>query len=377
MHITERDGQSAENCKTEEVFDYRLYMQDIRSSIACAKVLSKTGSITKGEAALIIKGLVEVLYEIETGRFDFHIINEEDIHTNIEKRLIERIGPVGGKLRIVCTHNDWASLDVRMYLRDEIPKISELITDLQNIILYTADHHTGTAIPERICAHKGYPVSLANCLMAYYHMLKRDRQRLENCAECIDVMPLSAESSEVVVVNDLEFTAELLGFAKIYDNGIDAINDMDWIIEFLSSMSICMAHLSRLFEQIILWYSEEFGYVKTDVPFAAESGAELVRRKTMQVFDDLMARMLAVKELPLGHQTDIIEDKKALFNTVDAVKACLTEAARVISATGFKSGDEAHSASFKLAADIVGQKIKVAREELMEYKNIIYHLKCV
>lgn len=354
----------AENFTASIGFDHRLYLQDIRGSIAHAKMLAKTGIIAKEEAALIIKGLVEILHEIETGKFAFSV-KHEDIHMNIEKRLIEKIGPVGGKLHTARSRNDQVALDVHMYLKDEITKIQDLITDLQTKLLQAAAPHTKTVMPGYTHLQKAQPVSLAHHLMAYYYMFKRDFGRLEDCYKRTDMMPLGAGAlAGTTFPIDREFTAELLGFGSIYENSIDAVSDRDYIIEFLSCVSLIMVHLSRLCEEIVLWATGEFGYIEIDDSFAGGSSmmpqkknpdaAELVRGKAGRVFGDLMTLLSVMKGLPLAYHTDMQEDKEALFDAVDTVKACLEAVSHLLPAISFKTEAMAKSAAegFVNATDV-------------------------
>jgi argininosuccinate lyase len=345
----------AENFTASIGFDHRLYLQDIRGSIAHAKMLAKTGIIAKVEAALIIKGLVEILHEIETGKFNFSV-QYEDIHMNIEKRLIEKIGPVGGKLHTARSRNDQVALDVHMYLKDEISKILELVGDLQAKLLQIAAQHTKTVMPGYTHLQKAQPVSLAHHLMAYYNMLKRDYGRLEDSLKRTDMMPLGAGAlAGTTLPIDREFSAELLGFSEIYENSIDAVSDRDYIIEFLSSISICMVHMSRLCEEIVLWATGEFGYIEIEDSFAGGSSmmpqkknpdaAELVRGKSGRVFGSLMTLLTIMKGLPLAYHSDMQEDKEALFDGVDTVKACLKAVTGLLGAIKFKPETMARSAS--------------------------------
>ncbi|MDI3533654.1 MAG: argininosuccinate lyase [Thermosediminibacterales bacterium] len=322
-----------ENFTPSISFDKRLYRQDIEGSVAHAKMLAKTGIITEEEAELIIKGLDEIQEEIKTGKFEFkHEL--EDIHMNIEKRLIEKIGPVGGKLHTARSRNDQVTLDVHLYLKEEIDSVLELIVDLQKAIISLAEKNVETIMPGYTHLQRAQPISFAHHIMAYYYMLERDYGRLVDCYKRTDMMPLGAGAlAGTSLPIDRKMTARLLGFSSIYENSIDAVSDRDFIMEFLSAAAILMTHLSRLGEELVLWSSAEFNFIEIDDGFATGSSimpqkknpdvAELVRGKSGRVFGNLMALLAVMKSLPLAYHSDMQEDKERLFDTVDTVKACL------------------------------------------------------
>lgn len=321
-------------------FDKKLYKEDIRGSCAHVKMLSKCSIITRLEAAQITRGLKEIEYEIEEGLFDPEAY--EDIHSAIEIRLAEKIGPLGGKLHTARSRNDQVALDEHLYLKKEIQEIIGLITLLQQVLKAKGKEHEGTVMPGYTHMQRAQPITLKNHLMAYYYKLERDKERFQDCLKRTDVMPLGAGAlagSSFPI--DKEFTASLLGFEKVYENTLDAVSDRDYILEFMSATSILMVHLSGLCEELILWSTKEFDFVELDDSHATGSSimpqkknpdvAELIRGKTGRVFGALVAMLTVVKALPLAYNRDIQEDKEQLFDVVATVKGALDVLPDVIS----------------------------------------------
>lgn len=338
--------------KTVEVFtssidaDKRLYAQDIEGSIAHCRMLSKSSIITKKEASLMIKGLLKIKEDIERGRFKY-TDSLEDIHMHIEAKLAEDIGKVALKLHTARSRNDQIALDVRMYLKEETISIIRELAVLRKVIVDLAGKHTGTIMPGYTHLQKAQPVLLAHHLMAYYEMFSRDADRMRDCLKRINVMPLgSAALAGTTYPVDRTFTAKLLGFPQVSANSMDSVADRDFIIEFLASASICMVHLSRISEELVIWSSNEFGFIELPDAFATGSSImpqkknpdvpELVRGKSGRVFGDLMSMLTIMKSLPLAYNRDMQEDKTGLFDAIDTLKACIDIYIRMLPAIKIK-----------------------------------------
>lgn len=314
-------------------FDQRLYKQDIQGSIAHAKMLGKCAIISQEDVAQIVAGLEGILKDIEAGNFSFEVALE-DIHMNIEKRLTERIGAAGGRLHTARSRNDQVALDTHMYLKEEIKEIADFLLGLQAAILSLAEHNLDTIMPGYTHLQRAQPITFAHHVMAYFFMLQRDMERLQLCYTHTDLMPLGAGAlAGTTYPIDRHYVAELLGFARVYENSIDAVSDRDYILEFLAFASVCMMHLSRLSEELILWSSTEFNFIELDDAFCTGSSimpqkknpdvAELVRGKTGRVYGHLMAMLTAAKGLPLAYNKDLQEDKEGLFDALDTVKTSI------------------------------------------------------
>ncbi len=315
-------------------YDWRLYPYDIAGSMIHARMLAKQGIIQKKEADRIIRGLEEILKEIVEGTFEFKI-ELEDIHMNIESRLIEKVGPVGGKLHTARSRNDQVALDIRMYLRDEIADIHKSITVLQKVIVDAADENRDVVLPGYTHLQRAQPVLFGHHLLAYYEMFERDRGRLEDCFRRVNVMPLGAGAlAGTVLPIDRKFVARELGFGSVSENSMDAVSDRDFAIEFVSACAQIMMHLSRLSEELVLWSSSEFGFITIDDAFTTGSSimpqkknpdvAELTRGKTGRVYGSLMALLTLMKGLPLAYNRDMQEDKEPLFDAGDTVSSALS-----------------------------------------------------
>jgi argininosuccinate lyase len=312
--------------------DKRLYAYDIQGSIAHCLTLAKAGIISSEEADELISGLEKVKQEIEKGTLPFSDALE-DIHTHIESRLAEIVGKVAHKLHTARSRNDQVALDVRLYLRDAVIRLGRLLLELQKALVDLAKCHVATVMPGYTHLQRAQPILLAHHLLAYYEMFSRDADRLQDCLVRINIMPLgSAALAGTPHPIDRKYTAEKLGFEKVSANSIDSVSDRDFIIEFLSAASICMMHLSRLSEELIIWSSAEFGFVELPDAFATGSSimpqkknpdvAELTRGKTGRVFGNLMAMLTLMKSLPLSYNRDMQEDKTLLFDAVDVLTAC-------------------------------------------------------
>ena len=314
-------------------FDKRLYKYDIEGSIAHCMMLAKCKIIKNGEADKIIKGLRDIKKEIDAGRFKFDIALE-DIHMNIERRLIDKIGTVGGKLHTARSRNDQVALDIRLYLRDEIGEIVSLIRGLKKSIVKKAKGNIDVIMPGYTHLQMAQPVLFSHHLLAYYDMFARDEDRFLDMLKRVNVMPLgSAAMAGTNYPIDRRYVAKLLGFTDITTNSMDAVGDRDFSIEFLSTSAILMMHLSRFSEELIIWSTSEFGFIELDDSFCTGSSImpqkknpdvpELVRGKTGRVYGNLMSLLTTMKSLPLAYNKDMQEDKEPLFDTIDTVKASL------------------------------------------------------
>ncbi|MDI6889988.1 MAG: argininosuccinate lyase [Thermodesulfovibrionales bacterium] len=319
---------------TESIsFDNRLWRYDIKGSIAHAKMLGKQGIITKEDSEKIVNGLEEIAREIENGKFRFRE-DLEDVHMNIEAALIRKIGEVGGKLHTARSRNDQVALDIRLYLREEAKEIISFIKEFQKTLLNIATKHLNSLMPGYTHLQRAQPVLLSHHLLAYVEMLQRDEERLKNAFERINVLPLGASAiAGTTFPIDRIYVAKLLGFDDISKNSIDTVSDRDFVIEFLSNAAILIMHLSRLAEELVLWSTEEFGFIELPEAFTTGSSAmpqkknpdvaELIRGKAGRVYGNLFSLLTIMKGLPLSYNRDLQEDKPPLFDTVDTIKSCL------------------------------------------------------
>ena len=313
--------------------DRRLYAHDIQGSIAHCKTLEKARVLSPGETRILVRGLDSIKTELDRGRFKFKS-HDEDIHMAIERRLTDLIGPLGGKLHTGRSRNDQVALDIRLYLRDQVDRLTEQCTELQRVLLAQATTHLDIAMPGYTHLQRAQPVLFAHHLLAYVEMLDRDKGRLRDARTRLNVMPLG--SGALAGTNypvDRRYTAKLLGFHAVTANSMDAVSDRDFMVETASALSLIMMHLSRLSEELIVWASQEFQFV--DLPDAFCTGSsmmpqkknpdvpELVRGKTGRVYGHLIGLLTTLKALPLSYNRDLQEDKPALFDALDTVTASL------------------------------------------------------
>ncbi len=314
-------------------FDKRLYHEDIRGSIAHAKMLAKCGIIPAEDGEKIVAGLQDILKDIEAGNFAFEVALE-DIHMNVEARLTERIGSAGARLHTARSRNDQVALDMHMYMKREVAEIAELLINFEKALLSVAKEHEKTLMPGYTHLQRAQPITFAHHLLAYFNMLQRDFRRLMGVWEGADMMPLGAGAiAGTTFPIDRFYVADQLNFGKVYGNSMDAVSDRDYVIEFLSFASMLMMHLSRLSEEFCLWSSTEFGFIELDDGFATGSSmmpqkknpdiAELVRGKTGRVYGHLQAMLVTAKGLPLTYNKDLQEDKEGFFDAVDTIKFSL------------------------------------------------------
>ena len=321
-------------------FDKRMYNEDIRGSIAHAKMLAKQKIISDDDRDKIIAGLNEIQNEIDSGKFEFSL-DLEDIHMNIESRLTEKIGDAGRRLHSARSRNDQVALDTHLYVRKISVDILNLIIDLQSALIEVAEKNSDVIMPGYTHLQRAQPILFSHHLLAYFSMLTRDFERMLGVYNRSDIMPLGAGAlAGTTLPIDREFVANELEFQKIYSNSLDAVSDRDYILEFLSTASIMMVHLSRLSEEIILWCSREFSFIELDDAHCTGSSMmpqkknpdvpELVRGKTGRIVGHLMAMLTTVKALPLAYNKDLQEDKEGLFDAIDTLKFSLAVYSQII-----------------------------------------------
>ncbi len=315
-------------------FDGRMYKNDIEGSIAHATMLGEAGIITKEDSDTLIKGLNEILADIDSGKLELDM-TAEDIHMFIEAELTKRFGSVGKRLHTSRSRNDQVALDIRLYLRDEIAEIRALVYKITDVLCNIAEKHTETIMPGYTHLQRAQPITFGQHLMAYAQMFLRDLERLDDVNKRMNECPLGSGALAGTTYNiDRFLTSSLLGFSNPMVNSLDGVSDRDFCIELSSAISIIMMHLSRFSEEIILWCSWEFKFIELDDAFATGSSimpqkknpdiAELVRGKTARVFGDNMTLLAMMKGLPLAYNKDMQEDKEAIFDAIDNVKLCLS-----------------------------------------------------
>jgi len=331
--FAEKTDRSVELFTSSIDVDKRLYAYDIDGSIAHCQMLAHAAIITHEEAEKLIEGLGAIKREIQRGKFLFdHGL--EDIHMHIETRLFQEVGKVAQKLHTARSRNDQVALDSRMYLREETRTIIRLLDALNTVLMSLAEENLGVIMPGYTHLQRAQPVLLSHHLMAYFEMFSRDRARFCDAIKRINVLPLgSAALAGTTYPIDRQYTAALLQFPEVSANSIDSVSDRDFMLEFLSGASIAMVHFSRLSEEMILWSSAEFGFIELPDAFSTGSSImpqkknpdvpELVRGKAGRVFGDLFALLTLMKSLPLAYNRDMQEDKPAVFDAVDTLKACI------------------------------------------------------
>ncbi len=351
-------------------FDKRLYKHDIAGSIAHARMLAKQAIISNKEAELIVMALTSIRDEMEQGIFAFSD-DLEDVHMNIESRLIEKVGEVGQKLHTARSRNDQIALDMRLYVKEAIYNTIEKLIELQKALLDLAEANKDEIMPGYTHLQRAQPVLFAHHLLAYFEMLRRDVERFHDCRKHADVMPLgSGALAGVPYPIDREFLARELGFSQISENSIDAVSDRDFVIEYQAAASIAMMHLSRLAEELILWSSAEFGFIELDDAYTTGSSlmpqkknpdvAELARGKTGRVYGNLLAILTTMKALPLSYNRDLQEDKESLFDSVDTLLSTLDVFAGMVRTAKMK-GDKTRRATeegYILATDLADYLVK-------------------
>ena len=397
--FTEKTDHRVEAFTASVDFDKRLYPYDIEGSIAHCRMLAKTGIISEDEAATLVQGLGKIMRELDRGEFVFDQ-SMEDIHMHIETRLVEDLGKVALKLHTARSRNDQVALDVRMFLRDATVTVIGRLHGIRAAFVDLAAANSDVVMPGYTHMQRAQPVLFAHHLMAYYEMFSRDEERFKDCLKRIDVMPLgTAALAGTTYPIDRHYTAELLNFPRISTNSIDAVSDRDFIMEFLAAASICMVHLSRLSEEMILWSTSEFSFIELPDAFATGSSimpqkknpdvAELVRGKSGRVFGSLIGLLTIMKGLPLAYNRDLQEDKEMLFDSVDTIHACLEiytlmlpkltikqEAMRAATSHGFLNATDfadylvGKGMPFRNAHHTVGQAVGFALENNKEIHDL-------
>jgi len=371
-------------------FDRRLYAQDIEGSKAHCRMLAKQGIIAEDEASRMTEALSEIRKEIEQGGVSFHLAYE-DIHTLVEKRLVEKVGPLGEKLHTGRSRNDQVALDTRMYVRDSSDRVISLIAEMQDALVSLAEKNLDVIAPGYTHLQRAQPVLLAHHLLAYYEMLKRDRERFLESRKRVNVLPLGSAALAGSTFNlDREMVARELGFEAVSSNSMDAVSDRDFVLEFLFASSVLMMHLSRLSEELVLWSTREFGFVNLPDGFCTGSSImpqkknpdlpELVRGKTGRVYGHLMALLTTMKGLPLSYNKDMQEDKEGLFDAVDTVEPCLAVMTRLLRKVAFnkeamkKAVDEGYLAATDLADYLVTKGATFRQAHEVVGKLVLYAL---
>jgi len=333
-------------------FDWRMFRQDIAGSIAYAAALAKAGVLTLTESDQIAAGLREIEAEIERGDFRFSV-DLEDVHMNIESELTRRIGKAGAKLHSGRSRNDQVALDIRLYLRDEIDVIDTLVAAMQNALVGLASRHQHALIPGYTHLQRAQPVFFAHHLLAYVEMLDRDRKRFADTRTRMNQLPLgSGAIAGSTLIIDRHFLAEQLGFDGVTQNSMDAVSDRDFACELLAGIAICGMHLSRLSEDVILWASTEFGFLRLSDRHTTGSSlmpqkknpdiAELTRGKTGRLYGNLVSLLTVLKGLPMTYNRDMQEDKEPVFDSVDTLQSTLAIFAEMLDGASL---DEARAAA--------------------------------
>tara|TARA_Y100000758_G_scaffold297771_1_gene258135 strand:+ start:5182 stop:6597 length:1416 start_codon:yes stop_codon:yes gene_type:complete len=367
----EETDHFVENFTSSVDFDKRLHPYDIDGSIAHARMLCKVGILTTEEETSILQGLESIRIDINNGNFEWSVA-QEDVHMNIESALIERIGDAGKKLHTGRSRNDQVATDIRLYVRSEIDQVSYLITEFQKGLIETASREVNTIMPGFTHLQIAQPVSFGHHLMAWYEMLDRDYERFLDCRKRVNLSPLGAAAlAGTTYPIDREYTAKLLGFDLPTQNSIDSVSDRDFAIEVAAAASILMTHLSRFSEELVLWTSDQFGFVTLPDRFCTGSSImpqkknpdvpELIRGKTGRVIGHLVSLLTLMKSQPLAYNRDNQEDKEPLFDLLDTVKSCLSAYAQMASAIScnrekmLRSASQNHSTATDLADYLVNK----------------------
>jgi argininosuccinate lyase len=386
--FTKQTNKLVEEYTASIGFDQKLAEEDIQGSLAHVTMLGKCGIVPQEDVETIKKGLLDVLEKIRSGEIEYSI-SDEDIHMNIEKNLIEQIGPVGGKLHTGRSRNDQVATDMHLYLRKRVVEFVELLRSLQEALIGQAKANTDTIVPGYTHLQRAQPILFAHHLMAYVAMFGRDIERLQDSYKRINVLPLGAGAlAGTTFPIDRHFVAEQLHFDAVYENSLDAVSDRDFILEFLSNASAIMMHLSRLSEELVLWSSTEFRFVELDDAFCTGSSimpqkknpdvAELVRGKTGRVYGNLFGLLTVLKSLPLAYNKDMQEDKEGMFDTVATLQGALQLFAPMIATMKVNTGRmrEAVNQDFSNATDIadflVGKGLPFRQAHEVIGKTVLY-----
>lgn len=331
--FTKETNQRVEKFTASIEFDQKLALEDIEGSLAHVEMLGSCGIIPAEDVEQIKKGLTSIREKVLNHEVSFSV-EDEDIHMNIERMLIEEIGPVGGKLHTGRSRNDQVATDMHLYLRNQTKEIIELIRFVQEAIISQAKQHVETILPGYTHLQRAQPISFSHHLLAYFWMFERDKERLQDSLKRVNWSPLGAGAlAGTTFPIDRQFSAKQLGFETVYPNSLDAVSDRDFILEFLSIASILMMHISRLSEELVLWSSQEFQFVELDDSFCTGSSImpqkknpdvpELLRGKTGRVYGNLIGLLTTLKGLPLAYNKDLQEDKEGMFDTVETLAGSL------------------------------------------------------
>jgi argininosuccinate lyase len=372
--------------------DRRLWREDVAGSIAHARMLGVAGIIPTADAAALVRGLQQVRRELDAGEFVF-AESDEDIHTAVERRLHELLGPeVGGRLHTGRSRNDQVALDLRLFVRSAIFNLGTSVVRLQTVLIKLAQEHQDAIMPAYTHMQRAQPTTLGHHLLAYVAMLQRDFDRLQDACDRADVMPLgsgAATGSSLPLRRDL--VAKELDFTSISQNSLDAVSDRDFVVELMAACALIMVHLSRLAEELVLWSGSEFGFLELSDDYATGSSLmpqkknpdvpELVRGRAGRVFGNLTAMLTTLKGLPLAYDRDLQEDKEGLFACVDTTGQCLEITARMLGRVRFDvealaaaGGDPALLATevaehlvrlgvpFREAHEVVGRAVRKAQQ---------------
>ncbi|MEC3882141.1 argininosuccinate lyase [Halobacillus sp. HZG1] len=334
-------------------FDQKLALQDIEGSMAHVEMLGACDIIQMNEVIQIKEGLLTIQEKVKNGDVTFSV-EHEDIHMNIEKLLIDEIGPVGGKLHTGRSRNDQVATDMHLYLREKTKELMELVEAVQSSLVAQAENHVETILPGYTHLQRAQPVSFGHHLMAYFWMFERDKERLQDSLKRVNWSPLGAAAlAGTPYPIDRQMTSDALGFDQPYPNSLDAVSDRDFILEFLSVSSIMITHISRLSEELILWGSQEFQFVELDDAFCTGSSImpqkknpdvpELLRGKTGRIYGHLMGLLTLLKGLPLAYNKDMQEDKEGMFDTVETLEGALSLLAPMLASMQVK-GDQMKNA---------------------------------
>ncbi len=368
--FAETTAASVEAFTASVHYDARLYRHDIVGSKAHARMLARQGLITAAERDAILEGLDAILKEIEAGQFEFRP-ELEDVHMNIEKALTDRIGPAGAKLHTGRSRNDQVALDMRLYLRDEADRLDSLLAGVQRAFVTLARRYLGVIMPGYTHLQRAQPVLLSHHLLAYYEMFARDRSRLKDWLARMNFLPLGAAAlAGTGLPIDRESVARELGFSGVTANSMDSTADRDFILEFLFCLNCIQIHLSRLAEELVLWSSKEFDFIRIGDRYCTGSSImpqkknpdipELIRGKTGRVTGALVSLLMTVKGLPLTYNRDLQEDKEPLFDSLDTVSSCLAITAEMLDHTEFNltSLEAATEGGFMTATDLADYLVR-------------------
>ncbi len=362
--FTEATDAFVEAFTASVTFDQRLYRHDIAGSIAHAQMLAHVGVLSAQECDVIVKGLTEIEAEIMAGHFPWSIALE-DVHMNIEARLIARIGDAGKKLHTGRSRNDQVATDMRLYLRDAIDATCAALRKFQNVLLDIAEREAATVLPGFTHMQVAQPVTFGHHMLAWFEMLQRDRERFMDSRKRVNIMPLgSAALAGTSYPIDRAYTARVLGFDAPAENSLDAVSDRDFVIEYVAASALLMTHLSRFSEELILWSSSQFDFIELSDAFCTGSSImpqkknpdvpELVRGKTGRVNGHLVALLTLMKAQPLAYNKDNQEDKEPLFDTIDTVLGCLKVYSEMLPGMQLKKANMLNAAArgFSTATDL-------------------------